>query len=144
MPTPLFNFIPLKKKKNIPVEAYVKITKAGSLMIPMVTVMELTGDSKPFLLQLYHDQDKRTLGFRAIKSYNNPDKNSSVRFIKINRSKAGYTFGMTSVRNFTKLFSNILLPTPRLKLEKYKTTYLPGEIYYVTMPRKQTEKDITS
>lgn len=144
MPSPLFNFIPLKKKKNIPVEAYVKITKIGALWIPMVTVMELTGDSKPFFLQLYYDQDKRALGFRALKIYSNPDKNSAVRYIKINKNKAGYSYCMTSVKSFTKLFSNILLPTPRLKLEKYKTTYLPGEIYYVTIPRKQTEKDVIS
>ena len=81
-----FNFVPLRKKKRIEQDLYVKINRTGALIFPKQVIINFIGDLKPFFIELYFDERKRALAFNFLESYSNPEKKSHVRFLKINEN----------------------------------------------------------
>jgi len=136
-----FNFFPLRKKKKIPTELYVKISTPGVLILPSHTLIQLVGsDTQTFWIHLFVDQEKRAVGFFISREFKG--KEPSIRLVKPQQIKFGNPFAAISIKTFTNSLEDLYLPTPKLVLKKYKDGLLGPELYYVRVPKgKKIDKN---
>lgn len=130
-----FFFTPLKSKTKIKNELILSVTKAGCLWMGRWTLVNLgLVAEKSFLLSLYEDSARRTLGFK-ISDILNIDENKlqhNVRLVKPIKTKSGAVYAQIGIKPFIKLLPNLILPC-KVKIKEYKDASI-GQMYYITLP----------
>jgi hypothetical protein len=139
MPRPsLFNFEPLRKKKDIATEGpYVRVTKAGSVHISRNNLERLVGNSSnPFIVAVYYDAVKRAVGFRVHKESVKLALPENYRLVKpyVTAKDVHASF---SIRNIMKTLNDVVLPF-KATLNVYKDSQY-GELHYFIVPQKSSE-----
>lgn len=135
-----FCFVPLTRKKKINnlEKAYIRIQAPGNVIMPKLTLFELTNSDdllKTFFLHLYYDKDKRAIAFFVSHEMRKDDYESNIRPIKPMTTKKGYVFAQFSIQSFVNSLPDVKLPSTRLYLKKTIDKLIGKELYYFEIPK---------
>lgn len=131
-----FYFTPLQSKHKIKNDISANITKAGCLFFNKWTLLNLGIDpNKKFLIHLYEDASKRTIGFKITDELDLAEnkKLKNIRLVTPFKTKQGSIYAQIGIKPFLNLLTNLHLPCNRMVIKEYNDILL-GKLHYITIP----------